>query len=45
MKEIWGRSKKEYVAVVGCYPLEQAVLSDKEKSELAPRKAKTKRKW
>ena len=44
VKVIWGKSKKEYVAVVGCYPLEQGVQSHKEQSELAPRKAKAKRK-
>lgn len=41
---IWGKSKKEYTAVVGCYPVEQGVQSGNQESELAPRRAKAKRK-
>ena len=40
---IWGKTRKEYRAVVGCYPFEQGVQSGNQESELAPR-AKAKRK-
>lgn len=39
---IWGKSRKEYTAVVGCYPFAQGVQSGNQESELAPRKAKAK---
>ena len=41
---IWGKSRKEYTAVVRCYPFEQDDQSGNKESELAPRKAKAKRK-
>ena len=39
---IWGKSRKEYTAVVGCYPVKQGVQSGNQESELAPRRAKAK---
>ena len=41
---IWGKTRKEYRAVVGCYPFKQGVQSGNQESELAPRRAKAKRK-
>ena len=44
VKVIWGKSRKEYRAIVGFYPLEPAVQCDNQENKLAPRKAKAKRK-
>lgn len=42
---IWGESKKEYTAVVECYPVEQNVSQPEEVETEMPRcKARTKRK-
>ena len=39
--EIWGKTKKEYRAVVGCYPVEQGVQSGNQESELVSREGKS----
>ena len=46
VKVVWGKTRKEYAAVVACYPLEQEVqqTSTEEQSDLPPRRARTKRK-
>lgn len=41
---IWGKSRKEYTAVVCCYPFEQDGQSRNKESKLAPRMAKAKQK-
>ena len=41
---IWGKIRKEYTGIVGCYPLEPALQCDNQERKLAPRKAKAKRK-
>ena len=41
---IRGKTKKEYTAIVGCYPVEQGVQSGNQESELVPRRAKAKQK-
>lgn len=43
VKVIWGKSKKEYTAVIGCYPVEQDAQKNQQ-SELVPRRDKAKRK-
>ena len=46
VKVVWGKTQKEYAAVVACYPLEQEVqqTSTEKQSDLPPRPARTKRK-
>ena len=46
VKVVWGKTRKEYAAVVACYPLEEEVqqTSAEEQSDLPPRRARTKRK-
>ena len=44
VKVIWGKSPKEYTAVIDCYLLEPAVQCGNQESKLAARKAKAKRK-
>lgn len=42
---IWGETKKEYTAVVECYPVEQSVVRPEEvETEMPQRRARTKRK-
>ena len=46
VKVVWGKTRKEYAAVVACYPLEEEVqqTSSEEQSNLPPRWARAKRK-
>ena len=46
VKVVWGKTRKEYAAVVACYPLEEEVqqTSTEEQSNLPPRQARAKRK-
>ena len=46
VKVVWGKTRKEYAAVVACYPLEEEVqqTSTEEQSSLPPRRARAKRK-
>lgn len=46
VKVVWGKTRKEYTAVVACYPLEEELqqTSAEEQSDLPPRRARTKRK-
>ena len=41
VKVVWGKTRKEYAAVVACYPLEEEVqqTSAEEQSDLPPRRA------
>ena len=43
---VWGKTRKEYAAVVACYPLEEEVqqTSTEEQTNLLPRRARAKRK-
>ena len=38
VKVVWGKTKKEYTAVVACYPLEEIQEPSETQDELAPRK-------
>ena len=46
VKVVWGKTRKEYAAVVACYPLEEEAkqTSTEEQSELPSRRARAKRK-
>ena len=46
VKVIWGKTKKEYSAVVSCYPVavQPEYSKPDQNAKLGPRKAKTKRK-
>lgn len=45
VKVVWGKTRKEYAAVVACYPLEEEVQqTSTEQGELPPRRARAKRK-
>ena len=46
VKVVWGKTRKEYAAVVACYPLEEETqqTSTEEQSELPSRRAQAKRK-
>ena len=46
VKVVWGKTRKEYAAVVACYPLEEETqqTSTEEQSELPSRRARAKRK-
>ena len=45
VKVVWGKTRKEYTAVVACYPIEEEVQqTSTEQSELPPCWARAKRK-
>lgn len=45
VKVIWGKTKKEYTAVISCYPVQKETPQPPQSENvLAPRKARTKRK-
>lgn len=45
VKVVWGESKREYAAVVECYPVEQYILEPmQDETELPRRRARAKRK-
>ena len=45
VKVVWGKTRKEYAAVVACYPLKEVVKqTSMEQSKLPPRQARAKRK-
>ena len=45
VKVVWGKTRKEYAAVVACYPLEEEVQQNPaEQGDLPPRRARAKRK-
>ena len=41
---VWGKTKKEYTAVIECYPVEEGKESEASQDDLQPRRAKAKRK-
>ena len=45
VKVVWGKTQKEYTAIVACYPLEEEVQQNSaEQGNLPPRRARAKRK-
>ena len=44
VKVVWGKTKKEYTAVIECYPVEEGKESQASQDDLQPRRAKAKRK-
>ena len=45
VKVVWGKTRKEYAAVVACYPLKEEVQQNPaEQGDLPPRRARAKRK-
>ena len=44
LKVVWGKTKKEYTAVIECYPVEEEKESQASQDDLQPCRAKAKRK-
>ena len=44
VKVLWGKTKKEFSAVIECYPFETSQKSSRSEGTLQPRQAKVKRK-